>query len=255
MSGFAVWVRKEAFEVAFTWRRYVLPVLVLLLAVLSPIMARITPELLRSFASSDPGVVIQLPDPTATDAIRQWAQSLSQIVSFAVIILAAGLVSNDIKDGTAQLALVKPLSRSAFVLAKAIVMFGFLAAVTAVGAILCGGMTQAIFGTVPVRDLALVTFTWLGFAALLICLLILCSTVLKSQAAAAGAGIGIYFAFSLAGLWEPAMRYSPIGLLANLSALASGDPAPLAIPTLTGILAGALALAVTIWHFQRQPLR
>jgi ABC-2 type transport system permease protein len=255
MIGFDVWFRKEAMEIALTWRRYVLPVLVLLLAVLSPVLARVTPELLRSVASNDPGVVIQLPDPTATDAIRQWAQSISQIVSFAVIILAAGLVSNDIKEGTAQLALAKPLSRSAFLLAKALVMIVFVMAVAAVGAILCGFVTRAIFETVPARELALVTLAWLGFAAMMICVLVLLSTVLQSQAAAAGVGIGIYFVMSIAGLWEPASRYSPVGLLSGLTDLAAGNGSPVVVPMLTAILVGVIVLAIANWHFRRQPLR
>lgn len=255
MSGFSVWVRKEALEIACTWRRHVLPLLVLIMAVLSPALARITPKLLRSFASSEPGVVIRLPDPTATDAIRQWAQSLSQIVIFAVVILAAGLVSNDLKEGTAQLALVKPLSRRAFLLAKVVVQTGFLAAVTVIGAFLCAAVTRALFASLPTAELARVTLAWLAFASVMICLVTLCSIVMKSQAAAAGAGIGLYFLFSLGGLWEPLTHYSPIGLLAGLPELAAGESFPLTLPLATGALTCAVALMVAIWRFQRQTLR
>jgi ABC-2 type transport system permease protein len=225
------------------------------MAILSPALARITPDLLRSFASNDPGVVIQLPDPTSADALRQWGQSLGQIVLFAVIVISGGLVSNDLTSGAGQLALVKPLSRPAYILAKVAVLSGFLVVSTIVAAILCGLLTRAIFGDLPVRDLVQVTMVWLILAALLICVMTLLSTALRSQTAAAGAGIAIYFGASIAALWQPAKDNTPVGLMTAYDTLVAGGTVPLLWPIVTAVILSVVMLVLAIRLFQRQTIR
>lgn len=255
MSGFEVWVWKELLEISRTWRRFVLPLLLLIMAILSPALARITPDLLRSLASNDPGVVIQLPEPTSGDALRQWGQSLGQIVLFAVIIISAGLVSSDLTSGAGQLALVKPLSRRAYILAKVAVLTGFLAVSTIVAATLCGLLTWVIFGDLPVRELIQVTMVWLVLGALFICVMTFLSTALRSQTAAAGAGIAIYFGGSIAALWQPAKDNTPVGLMTAYDALVAGRNVFLLWPIVTAVILSVVVLLLAIRLFQRQTIR
>jgi ABC-2 type transport system permease protein len=255
MSGFETWVWKELLEISRTWRRFVLPLLLLIMAILSPVLARITPDLLRSVASNDPGVIIQVPDPTSSDALRQWGQSLGQIVLFAVIVISAGLISSDLTSGAGQLALVKPLSRRAYILAKVAVLSGFLAVSTIAAMLVCGLLTRAIFGDLPVRELVQVTAVWLVLAALFICVMTFFSTVLRSQTAAAGAGIAIYFIASIAALWNPAKTYSPVGLLSAYDALIAGRDTPLVWPIVTAAILAVVMLLLAIRLFQLQMIR
>lgn len=255
MNGFDTWVWKELLEISRTWRRFVLPILLLIMAIISPVLARITPELLRSVATSDPGVIIQLPEPTAVDALRQWGQSLGQIVLFAIIVISAGLISNDLTSGAGQLALVKPLSRRDYILAKVVVLGGYLVVVTIAAAVICGIVTRLIFGNLPMRELVISTAVWLVLALLFICLMTLFSTVLRSQTAAAGAGIGLYFLASIAALWQPAKEYSPVGLLTVYNDIVMGHAVHLLIPVVTALIIAVVALLVAIWHFQRQTIR
>jgi len=255
MSGFQTWVWKELLEISRTWRRFVLPLLLLIMAVLSPVLARITPDLLRSLSSSDPGVIIQIPEPTARDALRQWGQSLGQIVLFGVIVIGGGLVSGDLASGAGQLALVKPLSRRDYILAKVTVLAGYLLVLTVIAAIVCGALTRLIFETVRVRDLAELTVVWLVLALAFIGIMTLLSTALRSQTAAAGAGIAIYFLASIVALWQPAKDYSPVGLMTAYDAIASGHTPPLLVPIVTSLIVATIALVVAIQIFQRQTIR
>ncbi len=255
MTGFETWVWKELLEISRTWRRFVLPLLLLIMAILSPVLARVTPDLLRSLSSSDPGVIIQIPEPTARDALRQWGQSLGQIVLFGIIVISAGLVSTDLSSGAGQLALVKPLSRRDYILAKVSVLAGYLAVLTIVAAAVCGLLTRLLFAATPVLDLAKITALWLVLAGFFICLMTLLSTALRSQTAAAGAGIGIYFIISIAGLWQPVKHNTPVGLMTAYDAIASGRPVPLLAPVVSAIVLGSLSLLVAIRLFQRQTIR
>ena len=72
MSGFAAFLRKEAMETRKTWRLWVLPGVLVFLGLTTPILAAVTPALLKMTAERTPGVVIRFPEPTALDAYLQF---------------------------------------------------------------------------------------------------------------------------------------------------------------------------------------
>ena len=92
-----------------------------------------------------------MPTPTYLDAYAQWAKNLTQIVLFAIIIIYGGLSRPERKSGTAILVLTKPVSRSAFVVAKAVVhsVFLALALVVTLGTLVTWGATALVFGKAP----------------------------------------------------------------------------------------------------------
>ena len=146
MSVFNVLLRKELREIRRTWRIWVLPAILLFIAITSPILAQITPALVRSLASNQPGVVIELPDPTPLDSYRQFASQLSQIGLLALIITTAGIISSELRSGTAILVLTKPVSRRSFVLAKLAAQLALLTGATILATLVCWVGTLAIFG-------------------------------------------------------------------------------------------------------------
>lgn len=253
MTGFAVWFQKELREIRRTWRIWVIPGLLLFFAITSPILAQVTPDLVRSLASEEPGVVIELPDPVANDAIRQWVQSLSQIMLIAVIIASAGLVANERRSGTVALVLTKPLSRASFIMAKAAAQSLLIAVAAIVGATVCGILTRVIFDDVPVRALAGATAIWLVAAFLFIAIMMLVQTVVPAMAGAAGIGIAVYVLATIASIWRPAREYTPAGLFGAMDDVVSGDSVSLLWPVLTAVALAAGCLAAAIWIFKRQP--
>ena len=63
---------------------------------------------------------------------------------------------------------------------------------------------------------------WLAFGVLFLAIMTLLSSLLGSQAGAAGIGLGVFALMSLAGLWEPLAKYSPVGLVVAPMTLATG---------------------------------
>src|SRR5665811_1041646 len=126
MNGFTVFVGKEAREILRTWRIWVLPGILLFFALTGPVLARFTPEIVGAVAGDQLGK-FQIPTPTYLDAYTQWIKNLSQIALFALIITYGGIISTETKSGTAVLVLTKPVSRTAFIVAKATVHSVFLA--------------------------------------------------------------------------------------------------------------------------------
>jgi ABC-2 type transport system permease protein len=254
MTGFGAFLRKELIEIRRTWRLWVIPMMLVFLGVTSPIIAALTPGLVRSMTASQPGVVIKLPPPTALDAYAQFLKNLDQFMLIAVVIAGAGIVSGERSSGTAILALTKPLSRRAFVLAKILSQAALLVAATTLGTVVCLGVTAVVFGAANEARLVTVVALWLLYAVLLIVIMTLFSAAFRSRGAAAGAGLGFFFLTLLFSNWGPAARYGFVGLMPAMSAALMGKAMSLGWPITTAVGAIVLGAAAAVRIFERQEL-
>ncbi len=254
MRGFGAFLGKELREILRTWRIWVLPGIVLFLALSGPILAKLTPELIKSVSGSQPGVVITMPDPIWRDAYAQWTKNISQIVTWALVIILGGMVSGERRSGTAILVLTKPVSRPAFILAKFASNAVFLTVTTVIGAIATWGVTYAVFAEAPVRVLAEATGVWLVFALFVTAVMTLLSALIDSQSGAAGLGFGALVLLSIVTLWGPAVEYSPAGLQVAPNAVLLGTEVSLAWPLATGAIAIVLLVGGAVLAFSRKEL-
>lgn len=255
MTGFLAFLRKELLEIRRTWRLWVVPGLLLFAGLTSPIIAALTPALLRSMASKQPGVVIELPAPTALDAFAQFLKNLDQFVLLAVLIAGAGAVSGERASGTAILMLTKPLSRSAFVTAKIASQIMLLLTSTVLGTATCLALTAVVFGGAHNDRLMTSVALWLLYASLLIVVMTIFSAAFRSRGAATGAGLGFYFLTLLVSNWAPAARYSFLGLLPAMGdALTGQKQVSLGWPVTTAVAAMVVGVMGAVLIFRHQEL-
>lgn len=254
MSGFLALVRKEGLEIRRTWRLWVLPGLLIFFGVTSAIIADATPALIRSAASDQPGVVINLPAPVALDAYLQWVKSLQQIVLIALIIASADLIAGEKRGGTVILVVTKPISRTAFILAKVTAQLALLFTAAVAGTLTCWLGTRVIFGTAPVGVLLTATAIWFAGACGITGVMALVSVEMRATAGAAGIGIALYAALALAAAWGPARAHSPAGIADAVNQALHGRQSGLLWPVITSILLGGACLALAIARFRRQEL-
>jgi ABC-2 type transport system permease protein len=253
MKGLTAFARKEVMEILRTWRIWVLPGILLFFALGGPAMAKYTPQIVAAAAGSQlKGFT--LPPPGYQDSYSQWIKNLSQIGLFALIIIYGGIVFSERKSGTAILVLTKPLSRSAFVIAKALVHMAFLAAVVLAGTLSTWGGTALFFGEAPAGALFASAGAWLVFGLLFLALMTLLSVTINSQAGAAGLGLGAYALVSLAAIWEPLRTYSPAALVGGPATLASGGSFEAFWPIASSALLAALLVALAALAFSRKEL-
>lgn len=245
--------RKELHEIVRTWRIWVLPGIVLFFAITGPVLARFTPELVGAVVGNSLNG-LKLPTPTYSDSYAQWVKNLSQILLVAVIIVYGGLVSGEVRSGTAVLVLTKPLSRNAFITVKAAMHSLFLAAIVTLGALLTWGLTWLIFGAAPGTALWKATGVFLALGVLFVCLMTLFSSLIKSAAGAAGAGLGAYFVLAIAAIWKPLGEYSPAALTTQPASLAAGKDVMATWPVITALLLAIVLVALAGWIFRRQDL-
>jgi ABC-2 type transport system permease protein len=254
MNGYGVFARKEAREILRTWRIWVLPAIILFFAIGGPPLARFTPEIVGALAGNELGN-FTIPTPTYLDAYAQWIKNLSQIALFALIIIYGGIVSSETRGGTAILVLTKPVSRSAFVVVKAVVHSVFLVALLVLGTVVTWGLTAAIFGKASGGGLWSASLVWLVYGLLFVALMVLFSVLIPSAAGAAGAGLGVFVLLSIASIWKPLADYSPAGLPGQAASLAAGAPTASSLwPVVTSLALSVVLVAVAALVFRRKEL-
>ena len=248
-AGFGPLLAKELTEIRRTWRWLVLPGLFLFFAVTGPVFARLTPQLLRSVV----GAQAVMPEPTYVDSWAQWTKNLTQLGAFVLLGTLGSLVSGEIRQGTALLVLTKPVSRTAFLVAKVVANTVLVVVSAVVGVLVTWGLTVALFTPVQAAPLIRATAAWLVFAGMVIGLMAALSARF-STLSAVGLGFGVLIVLSLLGVWGPATRWTPAGLPGAVVRLGAGEPAGVLWPAVTtGVLmVGFLLLG--IWALARREL-
>lgn len=257
MSAAVPLVRLRAREIVRTWRLFVLPTVMIALAVTGPLIARFTNELLASTLTAQQAAAIALPEPTAADAYAQWTKNLTQVVVVVVVVMTAGAINAEVRSGVAAFLLVKPAGRTAYVLTHALAIACFTGLTAFLGAGVTWLTTGLIFGPADAGPLIGATAVWLVLAAVLIGAALLASATIDSAAGAAGVGVGAFFVLALLGVVPQLAEYTPAGLILVAGAVAAGTQAPdhaLWWPVGTGLLLAAALLAVTAAVFRRREL-
>jgi ABC-2 type transport system permease protein len=254
LRGFGAFTRKELLETRKTWRLWVLPGVLVFLGLTTPVLAAVTPAILKMTAQHQPGVVIKFPAPTSIDSYGQFMGNLAQLALLVVIITGAAAVAGERRSGTAVLVLTKPLSRTAFVWSKAVANLVIVLVATVIGAALCVVVTIALFDAAHIAQFVASVAVWLALAAMFVCLMLWLSAAMDKQAAAAGAGLAVYATlFALTGF--PALRqWTPAGLLAANDALLKGTRVALGRPVTVTLLLALAFLAAAAWSFRRKEL-
>ena len=226
MRGFGAFLRKELRETGRTWRLWVLPGFIVFAAVSSPLITFMMPTLVESLGGLQQGFSISVPSPTSAGAYVEYLGNLGELVMFALVIAYGGIVSSEVRSGTAALALAKPLSRHAFVLAKWLSQLVVVVAAAVLGTALCVALTTVLLGTGPAAETAAAACLWAAYAATMLSAMVLLSVVTGS----------------------------PAGLTAAGTALVQGDPATWVWPLLSAALVSGLCLAGAVWTFSRKEI-
>lgn len=254
MTGFRAFLAKEFAETLRTWRIWVLPGFLLFSAVSSPLITYFTPALLDLLGSQGAGISIQVPDPTATAAYLEFLGNLGELVLLALVISYGGIVNSEVRSGTGALTLAKPLSRHAFVIAKWLSQLVVIGVAGAAATAVCIGLTAALLDVGPAAELAAAAGLWFVFAAFLLSVMVLLSTLLQSPAAASGVGVGVYVSLALLGQFERLDELTPTGLTNAGATLVRGAPADWTLPLVTAVAASAALLLAGLWVFSRREI-
>jgi ABC-2 type transport system permease protein len=220
MRNITFFCKKELLEYWRTRKLLVLWIAFAAFGVMSPLFAKIMPQILKaSFGESLP---IQLPIPTSIDAWTQFYKNISQIGIYLLIIMFSGIVNREITKGTLTNLVTKGLNRAVVIISKylLILMLWSLVIATSFGITL--GYTAYYF---PDQNsphfFAGFLLLWL-FGLFISSVVVLSSTLFRSIYSSLFGTIGIMILLYVVNLWEKAIKWNPISLMSVNVAVLQG---------------------------------
>ncbi len=214
--------RKEWMELIRTYRLLVVAVVLVVFGLTSPLIARLTPELISTLTPGT-GVTIQMPPPTVKDAIGQYVKNMSQFGILLALLLSMGSIVQEKDKGTAAMMLVKPMPRGSFLAAKFAALADMFGICLLAAGLACYYYTLLLFEPMNILN-------WLVLNAMIfldvlvyVALTIFCSTVTRSQAAAGGFALGMLVILGVAGTIPGLGKYLPGELISWGTRLMLGD--------------------------------
>lgn len=256
MTGFLPFCRKELLEQVRTFRLLVLAAAFALVGLGSPLLAKATPDLVSRFAQDEVGgmELVIVREPGVREALFQYHKNFATL-PLLVILLNVGAVALEKSRRIAPMTLVKPVSRSAYLLAKAAVPALLTLGGTLLSACGCLLYTTVLFGEVDAAGFAVANALLLLVLFFYVALALFGSVVAPGVASAAGVGIGGFALASLAGAIPGLGDYTPAGVLSGVADLILGRDAPhLAAGALVTGLATVALLVVAERVLSRQEL-
>lgn len=255
MNGYRAMAEKELLE---AWRTYRLPVvagLFLILGIVSPLTTKYLPEIIKAFAP--PGFEVTLPPAGIADVLDQYLKNILQFGALAAILVTMGAVAAEKERGTAAFVLEKPVSRIAFLAAKAVALGIVFGIAIALGTVAAWIYTAVLFETPPVGGwIEMAIVLWLS-TMVYASITFLGSVLTRSSLAAAGLGFAGLIALSLASMVPTLSTWLPAGLMTVAKSIALQEWSPDLEPARTigvAIAIAAVAFGAAVLSFRRQEL-
>jgi len=245
---------KEWLEQRRTHRLLIVCLVFVLFGLMSPLLAKFTPEIIKAVPGGEQ-IALIIPPPTVVDAVTQYIKNMTQFGLILAVLMGMGMVSQEKDKGTAAMMLAKPLDRTAFILAKPVALgISFLAGMI-LAAVAGYYYTLLLFEALPVGGWLALNGLLLIYFGIYAALTLLASTLNRSILVSGAAAVGFVIVLSLVEIIPAAGKLLTKGLLgwaANLALGVAGEPAWGALAVCLGLIAAALTASVLI--FRRQEI-
>jgi ABC-2 type transport system permease protein len=252
--NFFVVLRKELIEQWRTKRMLIVAAVLVIFGLASPLLAKVTPDLLKAIPDVPEALAGLFPTPTVTDAVSQYLKNMSQFGVLLALLMSMGSVAQEKERGTAAMLLTHPVSRFTFLLAKFVALACTFAISLTVAALGCWYYTRLLFEALPWGPFLALNGLMLLVFLVYVAVTLMCSTLARTQGAAAGLAFAALIVVAGVGSLPRIDEYFPGRLFTwgGAIVLGGGDPAWAAFWVSLGIIAGALLIAWLV--FRRQEL-
>jgi ABC-2 type transport system permease protein len=184
--NFFIVLRKELMEQWRTKRVLIVAAVLVVFGLASPLLAKVTPELLKSIPNLPAGLGDLIPEPTLSDAVSQYIKNMSQFGILLAVLMSMGAVTQEKERGTATMILTHPVSRWTFLLAKFAALGVTFTASLALSALGCWYYTLLLFDALAWGPFLALNGLMLLVFLVYIAVTLFCSTLARTQGAAAG---------------------------------------------------------------------
>lgn len=250
--NFVIVLRKELLEQWRTFRFLIVAAVLVAFGLSSPLLAKFTPEILKTIPNVPPELASIIPAPTLADAVAQYVKNMSQFGILLALLMTMGMVAQEKERGTAALMLTRPVSRGTFLLAKFTAQALTFAASLILAALGCWYYTLLLFEALPWGPFLALNGLMLLVFLVYIAVTLLCSTLARTQGAAAGLSFAALILIGGIGSLPRISDYSPGRLFGWGAAmtLGSGEAAWPALWVSVGLIFAALLAAWLVFRKQ-----
>lgn len=210
MKSLFAFLKKEYTQQLRSSRLMFLGLLFVLFGIMNPAVAKLTPYLMEVMADSlaQSGMIITDVTVTAMDSWLQFYKNLPMAL-IAFVLVESSIFTKEYTSGTLVLSLTKGLERYKIVISKALVLI----LLWTIGYWLCFGITygySAYFWDNSIaQNLMFSVLCWWIFGVLVVALMVLFSTVTKSNTGVLLGTGGVVLAAYLIGLLPKCSKYMP----------------------------------------------
>ena len=222
MKSLFAFTKKEFLEQIRSGKVLILGTLFVLLGVMNPAVAKLTPWLLEMFADAfrESGIIVTSVTVTAMDSWVQYFKNMP-IGLIAFVLLESAVFTKEYRSGTLVLSLTKGLARYKVIVSKATVLL----LLWTLGYALSFGITYAynayFWDNSIAQNLMFSIINWWLFGGFTIALMTLFSVISSSNTGVLFGTGGVILMFYLIGLLPKTSKYLPT-LLTNGNALIYG---------------------------------
>jgi ABC-2 type transport system permease protein len=249
MKTFVTFTKKEFLE---QWRNYKIIILFavqLLFGMMSPLLAKLTPELFSQIDMQ--GINIVIPTPTFLDAYTQYFKNMTQMCLIILVLVFSGNITHDLQKGTAVILFSKGLSRPTFLLSKFIATVIIWTVGYTFSAAVCYGYTEYLFPSQSPKQLWFSLFCFWLFVIFTLAVITLMGVIAKGSYAPMLLTAGVLIFLLILSTFPKITKYSPIALASYQMDFISGakttsDALPSLFITL-GLIAICIYAAITIF--------
>ena len=220
MKGYIAFMKKEVLESLRTYKLLILTSVFFLFGLVSPLTAKLMPEIFKSLALD--GIVITIPDPISLDAYAQLFKNLGQMGILVLLLVFSGMLSTEITKGTLINMLTKGLSRSAVILAKFTVALATWTISLLLAFIVNYGYTTYLFGSGNQPNLLFSIFCLWLFGAFLLSVILLSSSFTPGNFGGLALTAVLIVGMMILDVFPKLHLFNPIALASENIALLSG---------------------------------
>lgn len=211
MKQLIAFTKKEFIELWRTNKIVILFFVAMILGFQNPIVAKITPDLMKNFMPK--GIVVNLPKPTVFDSYAQFFKNMVQMGMIIFVLMFSTIMQNEIKQKTLVILLTKGLKRCNVVISKFIVSYVMWTLFYFLSFTVTFLYNMMFWKYEVINNLLLsVTLPWV-FGLMLISIVIFGGILFKSYVANLLVLIGGVFSMFLFNFIDFVGKYSPLNLV------------------------------------------
>lgn len=254
MKAYIAFTKKEFTECSRTYKFFLMITFFLLIGMLNPITAKITPMLLDSFMPE--GISITISEPTALDSWGQFFKNVPQMGLIIMVIIFSGIMANEFSRGTLINMLTKGLPRNIVILSK----FTMASTIWTLSYFICFlttyfytayfWNTEGIVSLIPA-----ILCVWL-FGILLLSVIILGGVLFKGYSGGLLFTGGFTVALFLMNILPFIQKYNPVMLVSGNMALITGvmERSEFVIPVIISIAGAVIFITLSVLLFNKKQI-